>query len=49
MHNHPNFGNPDSSITSGTFGTIQSTAVPASSPMASSKAQRYRDAFFNWN
>ena len=30
--NHPNFGNPDSSITSGTFGTIQNTVVPASSP-----------------
>jgi hypothetical protein len=30
--NHPNFGNPDSSITSGTFGTIQNTVTPASSP-----------------
>lgn len=30
--NHPNFGNPDSSITSSTFGTIQNTVVPASSP-----------------
>lgn len=27
--NHPNFG---SSLTSGTFGTIQNTVVPASSP-----------------
>jgi len=30
--NHPNFGNPDSSVTSGTFGTIQNTVTPASSP-----------------
>ncbi len=30
--NHPNFGNPDSSLTSGTFGTIQNTVTPASSP-----------------
>jgi Carboxypeptidase regulatory-like domain/TonB-dependent Receptor Plug Domain len=30
--NHPNFGNPDSSITSSTFGTIQNTVTPASSP-----------------
>jgi hypothetical protein len=30
--NHPNFGNPDNSLTSGTFGTIQTTVTPASSP-----------------
>jgi len=30
--NHPNFGNPDNSISSGTFGTIQNTVTPASSP-----------------
>ena len=30
--NHPNFANPDDSITSGTFGQIQSTVTPASSP-----------------
>jgi hypothetical protein len=30
--NHPNFGNPDSSITSNTFGTVQNTVTPASSP-----------------
>ena len=30
--NHPNFANPSDSITSGTFGTIQSTVTPASSP-----------------
>src|SRR5215469_5113198 len=30
--NHPNFGNPDSSISSGTFGTVQNTVTPASSP-----------------
>jgi hypothetical protein len=30
--NHPNFGNPDSSLTSGTFGTVQNTVTPASSP-----------------
>lgn len=30
--NHPNFGNPDSSVTSGTFGTVQNTVTPASSP-----------------
>jgi len=30
--NHPNFGNPDNSITSSTFGTIQNTVTPASSP-----------------
>ena len=30
--NHPNFGNPDNSITSNTFGTVQNTVTPASSP-----------------
>ena len=30
--NHPNFGNPDSSITSNTFGTVTQTVTPASSP-----------------
>ena len=30
--NHPHFANPDDSITSGTFGQVQSTVVPASSP-----------------
>ena len=30
--NHPNFGNPDNSVTSGTFGTVQNTVTPASSP-----------------
>ncbi len=30
--NHPNFGNPDSSLTSNTFGTVQNTVTPASSP-----------------
>jgi hypothetical protein len=30
--NHPNFANPDDSITDGTFGQIQSTVTPASSP-----------------
>jgi hypothetical protein len=30
--NHPNFANPDPVISSGTFGQIQSTVTPASSP-----------------
>ncbi len=30
--NHPNFGNPDSVVTSSTFGTVQNTVTPASSP-----------------
>lgn len=30
--NHPNFGNPDSVIGSTTFGTVQNTVTPASSP-----------------
>jgi hypothetical protein len=30
--NHANFGNPDNSINVGTFGTIQGTVTPASSP-----------------
>jgi len=30
--NHPNFANPNPSITSSTFGQIQSTVTPASSP-----------------
>jgi hypothetical protein len=30
--NHPNFANPDDSIADGTFGQIQSTVTPASSP-----------------
>jgi len=30
--NHPNFGNPDSVLGSNTFGTVQNTVTPASSP-----------------
>jgi hypothetical protein len=30
--NHRNFGNPDNFRLSGTFGTLQNTVVPASSP-----------------
>jgi hypothetical protein len=30
--NHPNFGNPDNSVSDGTFGSIQNTVTPASSP-----------------
>jgi hypothetical protein len=30
--NHPNFANPDNSVADGTFGQIQSTVTPASSP-----------------
>jgi hypothetical protein len=30
--NHPNFGNPDNVVTSSTFGTVQNTVTPASSP-----------------
>ena len=32
VFNHPNFGNPDADISSGTFGQITSTVTPASSP-----------------
>lgn len=32
VFNHPNFGNPDADISSGTFGQILSTVTPASSP-----------------
>jgi hypothetical protein len=31
--NHPNFGNPDNVVTSSTFGTVQNTVTPASSPL----------------
>jgi len=30
--NHPNFATPDNNVASGTFGTIQATVTPASSP-----------------
>jgi hypothetical protein len=30
--NHPNFANPDDNLASGTFGQVQSTVTPASSP-----------------
>lgn len=30
--NHPNFGNPDADVTSGTFGQILNTVTPPNSP-----------------
>jgi hypothetical protein len=35
VFNHPNFANPVSDISSGQFGTIQSTVVPPTSPYGS--------------
>ena len=32
VFNHPNFANPVGDISSGEFGTIQSTVVPPTSP-----------------
>jgi len=32
VFNHPNFANPVNGISSGQFGTIQSTVVPPTSP-----------------